>query len=296
MCVPYACVHACMHARKQARMHACMNAHIRLWCTYTSIHWFWLTIIPTNFVRGLSNKEIKFQNKGTVSVQIAPLLLSQPRNQNQSIRTCMHTYIHTCLHTFIMYMYILSYMYERTFICTYVCVCVCMYAHIWMCSHLHLFPSWSCMYPLIISRCNILQHTATHCNTLQHALACICSSFYMDAQMYAMHSWADTCKSVLQCAAVCCSMLQYVATWIISHECANVCNALTCISLTQFIVYNKYIRYFYILCNALTCISLNQFILYISYHHFKCTKGRRMAHTEEPIETYYILDMELTYI
>jgi len=29
---------------------------------------------------------MKFQNKGAVPVQIAPLLISQPRNQNQSIR------------------------------------------------------------------------------------------------------------------------------------------------------------------------------------------------------------------
>jgi len=62
--------------------------HIYLWyrAMYTSaIDWFWLLILTTNLVRGLSNKEIKFQNKGAVLVQIAPLLFSQPRNQNQSI-------------------------------------------------------------------------------------------------------------------------------------------------------------------------------------------------------------------
>ena len=39
-----------------------------------------------NLVRGLWNKEMKFQNhdKGAVLVQIADLLISQPRNQNQS--------------------------------------------------------------------------------------------------------------------------------------------------------------------------------------------------------------------
>jgi len=47
--------------------------------------WFWLPIFPTKLVRGLSNKQMKFHNKGAVSVQIAPLLISQPRNQNQSI-------------------------------------------------------------------------------------------------------------------------------------------------------------------------------------------------------------------
>ena len=39
----------------------------------------------TNLVRGLSNKEMEFQNKEAVPVQIAPLLISQPRNQHQSI-------------------------------------------------------------------------------------------------------------------------------------------------------------------------------------------------------------------
>ena len=40
----------------------------------------WLSDVPTSLVRGLSNKEMNFQNKGAVPVQIAPLLFSQPRN------------------------------------------------------------------------------------------------------------------------------------------------------------------------------------------------------------------------
>jgi len=54
--------------------------------------WFWLTIFRTNIVRGPWNKEMKFQNKGAVLVQIAPLFIqiaplfiSQPHGQNQSI-------------------------------------------------------------------------------------------------------------------------------------------------------------------------------------------------------------------
>ena len=53
------------------------------------IDWFWLPIFRTNLVRGLSNKVMKFQKKGAVLVQIAPLLISQLRNQNQSIGTTM---------------------------------------------------------------------------------------------------------------------------------------------------------------------------------------------------------------
>jgi len=63
-------------------------------CTFVSndcvrvclrIDWIWLPIFRTNFVRGPCNKEMKFQNKGALLVQIAPLFISQPRNQNQSI-------------------------------------------------------------------------------------------------------------------------------------------------------------------------------------------------------------------
>ena len=49
------------------------------------IDWFWLPIFRTNLVRGFWNKEMEIQNKGAVLVQIAPLFISQPRNQNQSI-------------------------------------------------------------------------------------------------------------------------------------------------------------------------------------------------------------------
>jgi len=45
-----------------------------------SIDWYWLPIFRTNLVRGLSNKEMKFQIQGAV-----PLWISQPLNQNQSI-------------------------------------------------------------------------------------------------------------------------------------------------------------------------------------------------------------------
>jgi len=50
------------------------------------LDWFWPLISRQNLVCGLSNKEMNFQNKGAVLVQIAPLLIRQPRNQNQSQR------------------------------------------------------------------------------------------------------------------------------------------------------------------------------------------------------------------
>ena len=58
---------------------------IRQWLCF--IDGFWLAIFRTNLVRGLSNNVMKFRRKGAVLVQIAPLLISQPRNP--SIGTAM---------------------------------------------------------------------------------------------------------------------------------------------------------------------------------------------------------------
>jgi len=50
-----------------------------LWCSVSPlslcIDWFWLLIFRTNLVRGPWNKKMKFQNKGAVLVQIAPLFI-----------------------------------------------------------------------------------------------------------------------------------------------------------------------------------------------------------------------------
>ena len=62
---------------------------------YYAIDWCWLPIFRTNLVRGPWNKEMKFQNKGAVLVQIAPLFIqvaplfiSQPHSQNHSTSGC----------------------------------------------------------------------------------------------------------------------------------------------------------------------------------------------------------------
>jgi len=49
----------------------------------------WYPSFCTGLVRGLSNKVIKCHNKEAVPVQIAPILISQPRHQNQSISTLL---------------------------------------------------------------------------------------------------------------------------------------------------------------------------------------------------------------
>ena len=53
--------------------------------SYQGIDWFWLAIFRNNLVRGLSSKEMKFQNKKAIPVQIDPLWISQTLHQNQSI-------------------------------------------------------------------------------------------------------------------------------------------------------------------------------------------------------------------
>jgi len=50
-----------------------------------------------------------------------------------------------------------------------------------------------------------LQHTATHCNTLQYTA--------VPPWCYSMSQSAAVCCSVLQCTAVRCSVLQCVAVW-----------------------------------------------------------------------------------
>ena len=62
------------------------------------------------------------------------------------------------------------------------------------------------------THCNTLQHTATHCNTLQHANLTgyqWCFAFLSQAPRScdASHSMLSVC-SLLQCVAVCCSLLQ----------------------------------------------------------------------------------------
>jgi len=52
---------------------------------YDSKDRFGLPIFRTNLVRSLSNKEMKFRNTEAVTVQIAPSLISNPRNQKQSM-------------------------------------------------------------------------------------------------------------------------------------------------------------------------------------------------------------------
>jgi len=50
--------------------------------------------------------------------------------------------------------------------------------------------------------CNTLQHTATHCNTLQH------TATHCTHTMFATSRHCLAYTSVLQCVAVCCSVLQ----------------------------------------------------------------------------------------
>ena len=87
-----------------------------------------------------------------------------------------------------------------------------------------------------------LQHTATHCNTLQlhAALSCPCRAFVSRVQVSVVtcvrrlcHMSTSLCCSVLQCVAVCCSLLSHVyGVYVIcprlSHD---MCGAFICVGL-----------------------------------------------------------------
>ena len=57
---------------------------------------------------------------------------------------------------------------------------------------------FNCEMLLDATHCNTLQYSTTHCNTLQHT-ATHCST---------LHGGAHGYQSVLQCVAVCCSVLR----------------------------------------------------------------------------------------
>jgi len=104
------------------------------------------------------------------------------------------------------------------------------------------------------TRRNTLQHTATHCNTLQHTiirlgqwhedLLNLCAN--MCACLYYVCQTKDICWQlrifkhvlfvwgVLQCVAVCCSVLHLVSAlncWISFHVCCSAGVAVCCVVL-----------------------------------------------------------------
>ena len=101
-----------------------------------------------------------------------------------------------------------------------VCVCVlieCAYVYVCVCAMSLLY--WK-RDPRVISEQMYhelslsLQHTATHCNTLQHQCIMDCRSHCNTLQHTATHcntlQHTAVCCSELQCVAVCCSVLQCV--------------------------------------------------------------------------------------
>ena len=122
-----------------------------------------------------------------------------------------------------------------------------------------------------------LQHTATHCNTLQlhAALSCPCRAFVSRVQVSVVtcvrrlcHMSTSLCCSVLQCVAVCCSLLSHVyGVYVIcprlSHDTLQ--HTATCHMCTAFLSYVYvslmtcvgllYVWGFY-MCGAFRCVGL----------------------------------------
>ena len=80
------------------------------------------------------------------------------------------------------------------------------------------------------SCCNTLQHTATHCNT-RHTSYTILGT-HIARILGCVLQRVAACCSVLQCVAVCCSVLQCVAVCCSVLQCASVCcSALQCVAV-----------------------------------------------------------------
>ena len=90
--------------------------------------------------------------------------------------------------------------------------------------------------------CKTLQHTATHCNTLQQHIRS--TSIQSDKPCEVAQ-----CCSVLQCIAVCCSVLQCVAVRALrstSTQPSEPCEAAQCCSVLQCVA---------VCCSVLQCCS-----------------------------------------
>jgi len=75
------------------------------------------------------------------------------------------------------------------------------------------------------THCNMLQHTAPHCNTLQHtATHCTrCVTYSCFARVHLGSASGHAMCSVLQCVAVCCSVLYRVNVCFSVLQCVAVC-------------------------------------------------------------------------
>jgi len=115
----------------------------------------------------------------------------------------------------------------------------------------YCLPAKSCMYSAVKKRNNTPQHTATHCNTLQHSAAHIAThtathynilqhteEFYRPSPAHIQGAY---CCSVLQCVAVCCSVLQCVAV------CCSVLHSVVCCSVLQCVA---------VCCSVLQCVAV----------------------------------------
>jgi len=84
-----------------------------------------------------------------------------------------------------------------------------------------------------VAGCNTLQHTATHCNTLRHAVCCSvlqCVAMLQGATGAISASNNGVHNKVT--SAVCCSVLQRVAVCCSVLQCAAVCcNVLVCVAV-----------------------------------------------------------------
>ena len=219
----------------QTRMHACANTqHVFQHSTCVAVCCSAVQCVAAccsvfNLVRGLSNKEMKFQNKGAVPVQASTICaLLRP-----TTNTMKHTATHTMRCNTLQYTVFI----RPATHCT---------------ALQHSAP-----------RCNTLQHTAPHGSTLQHSATRQNRSETLRCRRFVQSSVgrenarrdAAPAPVLLQLVAACCSVLQRVAVcskvswlWKRSPRCRfRSCVVAVCCSVLQCIA---------VYCSVLQCVAV----------------------------------------
>jgi len=157
-----------------------------------------------------------------------------------------------------------------------------------------------------VNHCITLQHTATHCNTLQQAdqlwqdtacVVCVPQHPRQSAGCAQVLQCVAVCCSVLQCAAGCCSVLQCVAVCCSVLQCVAVCcSVLQCVAMCC-----RVLQCVAVCCSVLQCIAVCCSVLQCVVILFECTHIMfcvcgEFLHKMEPAEFRCVCVCVLQYV
>jgi hypothetical protein len=195
--VTYWVIYLCMsHIWVMSHVESCTDVcHIFESChMLIQIDWFWLLIFRNNLVRGLWNKKMKLQDKGAVLVQIAPLFISQPCNQNQSILSRAWVMSHTVC-VWVMCVYESCHL---SYVCISHVTCWVMYSHV--CESYHI----QCVYESCVRMSHVTCVCMSHVTYLSHVTCWVMS-----------YQVCESCH--VQCVYESCVCMSHVCVWVMSH-------------------------------------------------------------------------------